>query len=78
MIFLLLGGLLPVQGLRMHLNPPTTAELPGVNQRTVAMAVDATGLGAPVVDMLRAARLSCDISAVNITGGDQQSRLLTR
>ena len=42
-IFLLLGGLLPVQGLRMQLNPPTTAELPGVNQRTVAMAVDATG-----------------------------------
>jgi hypothetical protein len=39
-----------------------------------SLAVDATGLGAPVVDMLRAARLSCDVSPVNITGGDQQSR----
>ena len=39
-----------------------------------SLAVDATGLGAPVVDMLRAARLNCDISPVNITGGDQQSR----
>ena len=38
-----------------------------------ALAVDATGLGAPVVDMLRAARLNCGISAVNITGGDTQS-----
>jgi hypothetical protein len=39
-----------------------------------SLAVDATGLGAPVVDMLRAARLNCDISPVNITGGDKQSR----
>ena len=34
-----------------------------------AIAVDATGVGAPVVDMLRAARLGCDLSAVVITGG---------
>src|SRR5665213_3322812 len=37
-----------------------------------ALAVDGTGVGAPVVDMLRAARLGCDISAVTITGGERQ------
>jgi hypothetical protein len=37
-----------------------------------ALAVDATGVGAPVVDMLRAARLGCDIAAVTITGGERQ------
>jgi hypothetical protein len=37
-----------------------------------ALAVDGTGVGAPVVDMLRAARLGCDIAAVTITGGDRQ------
>ena len=42
-LFLMLGGLLPVQGLRLQLNPPATGELPGVSQRTVALAVDATG-----------------------------------
>ena len=36
-----------------------------------ALAVDATGLGAPVVDMLRAARLGCDVAAVAITGGER-------
>jgi hypothetical protein len=36
-----------------------------------ALAVDATGVGAPVVDMLRAARLGCDIAAVVITGGER-------
>lgn len=35
------------------------------------LAVDATGVGAPVVDMLRAARLGCDLSAVTITGGER-------
>jgi hypothetical protein len=37
-----------------------------------ALAVDGTGVGAPVVDMLRAARLGCDISAVTITGGERE------
>ena len=37
-----------------------------------ALVVDATGLGMPVVDMLRAARLACDITAVTITGGERQ------
>ncbi|MCU1263596.1 MAG: hypothetical protein JWO80_6481 [Bryobacterales bacterium] len=35
------------------------------------LAVDGTGLGAPVVDLLRAARLGCEVCAVTITGGDQ-------
>jgi hypothetical protein len=39
-----------------------------------AVAADATGVGAPVVDMLRSARLGCDIAAVNITSGDRQTR----
>jgi hypothetical protein len=37
-----------------------------------ALAVDGTGVGAPLVDMLRAARIGCDIAAVTITGGEQQ------
>ena len=37
-----------------------------------ALAVDGTGVGAPVVDMLRAARIGCDIAAVTITGGEKQ------
>src|ERR1035438_2433175 len=38
------------------------------------LVVDATGVGAPVVDMLRAARLGCEICAVTITGGDRQTQ----
>jgi hypothetical protein len=37
------------------------------------LAVDATGVGAPVVDMLRAAQLGCSVSAFVITGGDYSS-----
>jgi hypothetical protein len=36
-----------------------------------AITVNATGVGAPVVDMLRAAGLACDIAAVTITGGER-------
>jgi len=36
-----------------------------------ALAVDATGVGAPVVDMLRAARLGCEVAAFAITGGER-------
>jgi hypothetical protein len=36
------------------------------------LAVDATGLGAPVVDMLRGAGLGCDLTAVTITGGERE------
>ena len=35
-----------------------------------SLTVDATGVGQPVVDMLRAARLGCDICPVTITGGE--------
>ena len=38
-----------------------------------SLAVDATGVGAPVVDMLSAARLGCDLTAVVITGGERGS-----
>ena len=40
----------------------------------VAVAVDATGVGAPVMDLLRAARLGCDLTAVSITGGERESQ----
>ena len=43
MIFLMLGALMPVQGLRTSLTPPAANNLPGVEQRTVAMAVDSAG-----------------------------------
>ena len=39
-----------------------------------AVVADATGVGAPVIDMLRAARLGCDLTAVMITGGDKQTQ----
>ncbi len=37
------------------------------------LAVDATGVGAPVVDMLTSARLGCGLTAVTITGGERES-----
>jgi hypothetical protein len=40
----------------------------------VAVALDATGVGAPVVDLLRAARLGCQVMAVSITGGERESQ----
>jgi len=43
LIFLLLGALLPVPGLRMNLQPPTAGDLPGVDKPTIAMAVDSQG-----------------------------------
>ena len=43
MILLMLGGMLPVSGLRMNLQPPSAGDLPGVDKPTVAMAVDAQG-----------------------------------
>jgi len=39
-----------------------------------ALVVDGTGVGAPVVDMLRHARLGCEVTAVTITGGERESR----
>ena len=40
-----------------------------------AIAVDATGVGAPVVEMMRRAELGCEISAVTITGGGTASHI---
>jgi hypothetical protein len=39
-----------------------------------AVAVDGTGVGAPVVDLLRGAGLGCELSAVTITGGERESQ----
>jgi phage FluMu gp28-like protein len=39
-----------------------------------ALVVDATGVGGPVVEMLRAAGLGCEITAVTITGGERESK----
>ena len=36
------------------------------------LVVDATGVGTPVVDLLKAARPGCRIIPVTITGGDQE------
>ena len=41
--FLLLAALLPVPGLRLRLEPPAAANLPGVDAPTVALALDAQG-----------------------------------
>jgi hypothetical protein len=40
-----------------------------------ALAVDATGLGEPVVEMLRAAGLGCEMAAVTITGGERETQV---
>jgi biopolymer transport protein ExbD len=42
-IFLMLGALLPVQGLRVRLQPPAAGDLPGIGTPTVAVAVDSGG-----------------------------------
>ena len=36
-----------------------------------SLTVDATGVGNPVVEMLRAGKLGCEICAVTITGGER-------
>ncbi len=43
-------------------------------ERQCALVVDATGLGGPVVEMLRGAGLGCEITAVTITGGEREAR----
>jgi biopolymer transport protein ExbD len=42
-IFLMLGALLPVQGLHVELQPPVADDLPGTDKPTVAVAVDSVG-----------------------------------
>ena len=66
---------------RMPLGTPYPAVVERVREivqwdelyRDCALAVDATGVGAPVVDMLRAARLGCELTAVTITGGGKEN-----
>ncbi|HEV8714253.1 MAG TPA: hypothetical protein VGX03_15685 [Candidatus Binatia bacterium] len=48
----------------------TLTETPTL-QREAVLAVDATGVGAPVVDMFTAAKLPCDLYAISIHGGDK-------
>ena len=43
LIFFLLAAVLPVPGLHARLSPPAADDLPGVDGRTVAMAVDSQG-----------------------------------
>ena len=38
-----------------------------------ALAVDGTGVGAPVVDLLKQARLGCELVAVTISAGERES-----
>jgi biopolymer transport protein ExbD len=42
-IFLMVGALVPVQGLRVRLQPPVADDLPGTDKPPVAMAVDSNG-----------------------------------
>ena len=43
LIFFLLAAVLPVPGLHTKLSPPVADDLPGVDDRTIAMAVDSQG-----------------------------------
>jgi class 3 adenylate cyclase len=40
---------------------------------TCTLVVDGTGVGAPVVELLRSAGLGCGVTAVTITGGEKES-----
>lgn len=40
----------------------------------VMVVVDSTGLGAPVVELLKGARLGCEVVAVTITGGERATQ----
>lgn len=42
-IFLMLAALLPVPGLRMSLQPPSAADLPGIAQPAIHVAIDGQG-----------------------------------
>jgi hypothetical protein len=37
------------------------------------LVMDATGVGAPVLDLLRVANLACGVVPVNLTGGERES-----
>jgi hypothetical protein len=52
----------------------TLVQSPALKERC-EVVVDATGVGGPVVDLLRAARLGCTVVPVTITGGDAPVRV---
>jgi hypothetical protein len=51
----------------------TVAQSPGLVGRC-SIAMDATGVGMPVVELTRAARPGCEVAAVQITGGERETR----
>ncbi len=74
------AGCLRVRHLeRMALGTPYTAVVARVGEilrhpalaRQSRLVVDATGVGLPVVELLRGARLPCAVTAVTITSGEQ-------
>ncbi len=76
-----LGTLNVVHLERIPLGTPYTTVVAAVQrlvntpilQGQCALAVDATGVGGPVVDMLRRGQLGCELSAVTITAGEHES-----
>jgi hypothetical protein len=79
-------GMRTVYGLRhlerMKLGTPYTRVVARVREMVrspalagnVTVVADATGVGGPVIEMLREAGLGCEIAAVTITGGLAESR----
>ena len=45
-----------------------------LSETTCRLAVDATGVGRPVVDLLRCARMGCELMPVLITGGEAEGQ----
>ena len=65
---------------RVHLGTPFAAVVDRVSTivhdprlRDATLVADATGVGAPVIELLRAARLPCRLVPVQITGGHDES-----
>jgi hypothetical protein len=51
----------------------TLVQRPELAQSQTTLVVDATGVGRPVVDLLRRASLPCRVVPVTITGGDKET-----
>ena len=51
----------------------TLVQSPELARSVTSLAVDATGVGRPVVDLLRRASLPCRVIPVIITGGDKET-----
>ena len=62
-IFLMLGALLPVQGLHVQLQPPTANDLPGIDKPGVAVAIDSGGRLYFANQLVNEAELKSDLSA---------------